>query len=195
MLFTRGGLEPTELPAADMDGQGNTWTNLADNPFGREACGWTPVPAPMFDPATQRLEWMEVGWAVIDFTPAELTGKLDSRLDARLAELADLRWRRTQSFLFNGAPTPCDRDTRTDLAGKILRLQVNGAPGETFRFKVGVRSWITADLSAAVAFGTAIDAYVQTCFDLEEQLQGELIAAHAIGMVALDAVDITQGWP
>lgn len=57
-LYRRDGGEPRPLPFSAMDASGNNWTDLANNPEGREACGFVPAPdQPAYDPATQAVRW------------------------------------------------------------------------------------------------------------------------------------------
>ncbi len=44
--WRKHGGRAVQLPEVDRDAAGLTWTSLADNPEGREACGWTPAEVP-----------------------------------------------------------------------------------------------------------------------------------------------------
>ena len=77
-LYTKGDAAPTTLPAYDYALQAEPgealriWSHLADNPEGREACGWTAVPdAPDYDPTRQALSWDGAtrAWVLADLPP------------------------------------------------------------------------------------------------------------------------------
>lgn len=73
-LWTKDDLFPGALPSQDSDGTGRIWTDLARNPEGRTACGWTESPtAPDFDPITQMLIWTEGQWGVTPLPPVSWT--------------------------------------------------------------------------------------------------------------------------
>jgi hypothetical protein len=62
-LWLRAGFNPAPLPPIAFDALGQPWTDLANNPEGREACGFTPAPPyPDHDPATQAPVWNGAGW-------------------------------------------------------------------------------------------------------------------------------------
>lgn len=65
-LYRKNGGPPQALPAVDYSGADRLpWTDLANNPEGRQACGWTEAPdPPEYDPATQRLVWAGEAWAI-----------------------------------------------------------------------------------------------------------------------------------
>jgi hypothetical protein len=67
--YRRNGGAPAPLPSFAVDEAGNNWTDLANNPEGREACGFQPAPEqPDYDPATQIVRWDDAAeaWAVED---------------------------------------------------------------------------------------------------------------------------------
>lgn len=71
-LFQKNGGQPQAPPFLDLDPDGNTWTDLPNNPEGRAACGWVAAPEPpAYDPVTQLLVWGAEGWEVVDRPPAE----------------------------------------------------------------------------------------------------------------------------
>lgn len=70
MLYIKSGGVPTTLPAMDVDSAGSVWSDLENSAEGRAACGWTLAPEkPVFDPATQVVEWVDGEWAVVDLPP------------------------------------------------------------------------------------------------------------------------------
>ncbi|MDZ4372672.1 MAG: hypothetical protein U1C74_14775 [Phenylobacterium sp.] len=44
--WSRHGGPGQALPFADADAAGSSWTDLANSPEGRAACGWAPAPVP-----------------------------------------------------------------------------------------------------------------------------------------------------
>jgi hypothetical protein len=44
--WSKNGGPAQALPFMDQDAAGNGWTNLANNPEGRAACGWIPAGVP-----------------------------------------------------------------------------------------------------------------------------------------------------
>ena len=63
-LYRKNGGAPQPLPAVDYDDVGLSWTDLANNPPGLVACGWTPAPpVPSYDSALEILTWSAEGEA------------------------------------------------------------------------------------------------------------------------------------
>lgn len=83
-LYRKNGGEPQNLPFRDRDGSGNSWTDLANNPDARTACGWEAAPdEPEYDPQTQKLVWGESDWEIEDAdrpTAAEIDRERDARI-------------------------------------------------------------------------------------------------------------------
>jgi hypothetical protein len=44
--WSKNGGPAASLPFRDQDAAGQVWSNLADNPAGRVACGWAPAGVP-----------------------------------------------------------------------------------------------------------------------------------------------------
>ncbi len=66
-LWTKSGSYPSALPPSDTDQEGRIWTDLANNPDGQAATGWTSAPpAPAFDAASEILTWTDGAWRVED---------------------------------------------------------------------------------------------------------------------------------
>ena len=112
----------------------------------------------------------------------------------KLAALANERWGRTQAFSYDG-----ETDVPADPALSVItslavadQIMPSGGATRTFKLKSPAvfREWTVAEI---VAYGMAIGVHVQACFDREKALAAEIQAAadHA----ALDAIDITAGWP
>jgi len=116
---------------------------------------------------------------------------LEEQVADRLGQLADLRWRKTQTFLFNGLLTPAD-PAISALTGAFIGLQMEGGEG-TVNWKMDATTFVLLDLTGLTVLGLAIRAHIQGCFDREAALVAQLIAAE--NAEALDAVDIETGWP
>jgi len=59
MEWSKHGAYPVSvLPDKDIGSAGRIWTHLANNPEGREACGWLLVTEPEYDPYTEMLVWV-----------------------------------------------------------------------------------------------------------------------------------------
>ncbi len=75
---------PGALPAIAFDEDRNAYTDLANSPAARQACGFREAPpVPAHDPTLQKPVWTGAEWALEGIIPTEV-----SRLQARLALLA-----------------------------------------------------------------------------------------------------------
>lgn len=118
---------------------------------------------------------------------------------AELAALADERWKRTQTFSYDGeVGVPADPALSVITSLAVADQIAQSAPGydadalRTFKLKSPAvfRQWTIEQI---VAYGLAIGVHLQACFDREKALAADIQAAadHA----ALDAIDITADWP
>lgn len=83
-LWQKNGGDPATLPFQDAQADGTIWTNLADNPEGRAACGWTQAPdEPPYNPATQQVAWVNGTWVVqpIPTPPTPPVSRTIARID------------------------------------------------------------------------------------------------------------------
>lgn len=72
-LWIKNGGAPQELPFMDA-ANNSVYSDLANNPEGREACGWAAAPEqPEHDPDVSKLEWVDGGWEVVSITPVKVT--------------------------------------------------------------------------------------------------------------------------
>lgn len=72
ILFRRNGGAPAPLPFDAFDAAGDHWSDLANNPEGRKACGFVEAPPqPDYDPATQAVRWDQASeaWVVEALPP------------------------------------------------------------------------------------------------------------------------------
>lgn len=109
---------------------------------------------------------------------------------ARLQELADARWQACQTFTYDGVVTAAD-PALTAVTGFVVAAQVS-PPAGLSTWKLGpaqFRQWSVQDV---IAYGIAIRAHVQACFDREEALSTAVTQAE--DAEALDAV-VFDGWP
>ncbi len=124
-------------------------------------------------------------------TPAR---DLNAAAAQRLAALADRRWRATQRFTYDGVQTAADSAIAVVTAA-IVSLQIAGPNAQAKPWKLGDGAWRVFDLADLIAFGQAIEAHVQACFNVEQQKAAAILAARDAGdAAALDAVDIDSGW-
>ncbi len=113
------------------------------------------------------------------------------RLAEALATIAAYRWNRTQTMTYDG-----ETDVPADPALSVItsiavaeQLAPSGGATRTFKLKPGAfREWTVAQITA---YGMAIGAYVQACFDREEVLAAQAEGGDIAGALA----DLETGWP
>lgn len=114
-------------------------------------------------------------------------------LESCLARLASVRWQKTQTMpSYDGAvDVPADT-ARSVVTSKILASQFMAEEEKTIKasFKLKPGEWRMWDLYDLVAYGLAIGAYMQACFDQELALAQLLIDAEDPS-----TVDLEVGWP
>lgn len=136
--------------------------------------------------------WAGDRWAEIEAAPVQALALARLKVALRAA-LADYRWRKTQTFNFDGeVDVPADPAlsviTSIAVADSIVS---SGGATRTFKLKPGAfRQWTVDQI---VTYGMAIGTYVQACFDREAEIDSEIGDAETAG--ALDAIDIESGWP
>ena len=113
---------------------------------------------------------------------------LDQQRSDRLGVLADRRWRATQRFTYDGVETQADPAISAVTAAVVSSQFM--APGSTRTWKLADGAFRTWSVNDIVAFGMAISAHVQACFNREADL-----AADIAGSDDPDAIDIESGWP
>jgi hypothetical protein len=116
---------------------------------------------------------------------------------AKSAQLDAVAWDRRQFFGYDGEPDAfCDRARGPVVEALTARriLQEEGGvepPAQNWQLSATAwRTWNTAQLSA---YGLAVAAAVQANFDHKQTLA--LAIQAAADAPALDAIDITTGWP
>jgi hypothetical protein len=121
--------------------------------------------------------------------------QLDDLKAEALARLADKRWRETQTFTYLDE-TDVPADPAVNIVNSTLSVRDrSGMPAEetqTWKLKspAGFRSWNYGDI---LAYGFAIAAHIQACFEREEALAGAVLGAS--DYAGLTAIDLDAGWP
>ncbi len=120
------------------------------------------------------------------------TISMSERKQQMLAELANKRWQVENGGIQFGMAAVAT-DDRSKLMISAARTKAKEDPAYTTRWKVAPGQFVTLDAPTLIAFGDAIEAHVSACFEHEEALSDQIASAktHA----ALDAIDITTGWP
>lgn len=130
-------------------------------------------------------------WDGASFGPVPDLRTLDEARTDKLAALAERRW-----LVETGGITVAGRRITTDDRSKTLihgaRTAADKDAAFSTRFKIGGQS-VLLTAPEIIAISDAVLAHVAACFDRE----GDLIdAIHAAAdRAALDAIDITVGWP
>lgn len=112
---------------------------------------------------------------------------------ARRAELAALRWEKQQTMKWRGRVVAADDVTTGRIVAAVVRGQVTGDQAATIRWKFGDADFDQITLVDLVAYGGAIGAHLQGCYDREAELVAAIAAAPDVA--AICAIDITGGWP
>jgi hypothetical protein len=146
--------------------------------------------------------WHEVAWSEGEAAFEGLEGgkwmirtalpTLSELRQNKLAALASARWEReTGGTTFNGFTVPSDAASQTKYIGAVVAAQLD--PATTIYWKMADGTFVKLNASAIVSLALAVRAHVQACFDREKQLVALIEAAQT--PEALEAVDITSGWP
>lgn len=111
---------------------------------------------------------------------------------AAISALASARWQRCQLFTYDG-----EADAYADAAiavttAKIRALEETGST-DPINFKLTATAWRSWTLADLKAYGQAIDAHIQACFDNEAAIATQIQAA--TGRAELNAIDLDAGWP
>ena len=132
-----------------------------------------------------------VGWIVADLPLAQ----------ALANRLTSLSMQRTRiggaGRAVGGATYPLDPESVGNLTAKAVRCDLGIRGGETLppiNWKLGPNLYAPAvDAPTFITTAKAIADYVQSMFDHEKALAGQLAAAPDVP--SLRAIDITAGWP
>lgn len=106
-----------------------------------------------------------------------------------VAYAADKRWQvETGGITVNGATIDTSRESQAMITGAYTYSQAH--PSELIRFKAA-SGWTTLDAPTLAAIATAVGAHVQSCFAVEETVDGAIEAGTIKTIAAIDAAD----WP
>ena len=111
----------------------------------------------------------------------------------RLAALAATRWTQSQTVIWNGRTAPADDVTTGRIVAALMRAQLAGGAGFPIRWKLGETDFVDLSVADLTAYGMAIGAHLQACFDREAMLAGSIAAAADVA--SLVTIDIATGWP
>ena len=110
-----------------------------------------------------------------------------------LKNLADLRWNKSQKFIYEGLVVPAD-GAMSALTAVVVAFSAGLMPSGyqvTWKLTGGeFRSW---GLPQIVQYGVAVQTHVQTCFVVESSYVQQIEAATSAE--ELFAIDINVGWP
>lgn len=112
-----------------------------------------------------------------------------------LAALADQRWEATKWFTFDGVRTQADAAISVITGRLVLRRETGLPDGFEMVFKLAngqMRSW---DKAGDVAFGAAVAAHVQGCFDVEKALTAAVADAQTAAAVQALVETARVSWP
>jgi hypothetical protein len=151
--------------------------------------GWVRAAPPAAAPFGMLQVWSGETWIV--FTPAapDMTVLREAAID----NIAAQRWQATQTFSYDGVVAPADPALGA-VVGFVVGAQISPPTGPaTWKLATGeFRSWTVADVAA---YGIAIRAHIQACFDREASLVGEVAAASTSAAVAAVVDQARTGWP
>ena len=125
---------------------------------------------------------------------------LDHVRAARLADLAALRWAKSQTFTFNGTPgVACDDTAQGRLTAAVsgIKAAVDASAwtaDQTVGWEVTPGAYVDMTLADLQGFGVAMLVHVQGCWKAQQTGAGQVAAAADIP--ALQALDFTElPWP
>lgn len=133
--------------------------------------------------------WSDDERAAFGIIRTEVPAPVMSQAKA-LKALADRRWWKTQTFIYDGVETQADGAIAVVNATLALR-QRRGVPSDYPQtWKLGASEFRQWDEAQIEAFGFAIADHIQACFEREAELTALIIAAEDPS-----SVDTSTGWP
>lgn len=117
---------------------------------------------------------------------------LESARTRRTAELAALRWERTQTMVYDGVPDAYADSAIAVVTATVVAAQTMQQPELTLDWNLSPTAWREWGLNDLIAYGQAIHAHIQTCFSRERALLAQIAAAETVEAVNAIAFD---GWP
>lgn len=121
------------------------------------------------------------------------TGDPLAAVKAKLLEqLAAIRWGKCQLFAYDGEAAAYADAAIAVTTAKIRALEESGST-DPVNFKLTATAWRSWTLTQLKAYGQAIDAHIQACFDNEAAIAAQINTASDFD--ALNAIDLEAGWP
>lgn len=131
-------------------------------------------------------------WMLPDYQERTFTPDLLGAQAAKLAELAAIRWDRTRIFVYLDGLAWAE-PAISNLTSKLFARQTLGITAPS-SYKLFEGRFVDLDTAGMVAYGAAIDAYVQACFDVEQAITALILACRTVEEV--EAIDLsTIAWP
>ena len=124
--------------------------------------------------------------------PRAVPANFDDARAQKLQDLAVVRYaHETGGTSLAGAPLATDEKTILYLTAS--QASAKDDPNFSIRWKFGAGQFETLNAPAIEMAAATARAHVQACFDHEDTLTAQILAA--ADLEALDAIDITLGWP
>jgi hypothetical protein len=119
----------------------------------------------------------------IDWTKViTVEDKFAKAKEAKKAEIAQARYNaEIAGVTINGVSIKTDRETQAVLASACLQAYIDS--GYSLNWKTGDGTFVSLPADKIMAFGTAVRAHVQSCFDREAELCGLIDKAETPGEV------------
>lgn len=133
----------------------------------------------------QDYEWQGDEWVLIPPDPAEVLAAAKAALAAHRYEVE------TGGVSVGGIVVATDRQSQSMITGAVSKAQRD--PNFVTRWKGADGNFTTVDASTILMIGDAVSDHIAACFDREASLLADLEAAE--DAAALEAIDITAGWP
>lgn len=167
-----------------------TGSTAEANPMAGWPAGWIyadEAPPPV--PTGRAAVWASEAWHVVPIQQPDLSPIRAAALD----ELADQRWKATQTFTYDEVVAPADPALGA-VVGFVVGAQISAPTGPaTWKLAPGeFRSWTVADVTA---YGIAIRTHIQDCFDQEAALAERVAAATTPAAVAAIVEQARASWP
>ena len=108
---------------------------------------------------------MSIDWTKV-VTPAD---KFEQARERKYSEIAQARYNaEIAGVTINGVLIKTDRETQAVLTAACLQAYIDS--GYSLNWKTGDGTFVSLPAEQIMAFGTAVRAHVQSCFDHEAEL-------------------------
>lgn len=160
-----------------------TWTLNGEPAPRHPGNGWLLVDGVQYPTDWPKADLEALGLVWTDPAPASPT------VAKSLKALADRRWWKTQTFSYDGVKKAPADSALGAVTGFVVAAHIVPPQGPTtWKLDDGeFRQWT---FEQVVAYGIAIRNHVQACFNREEVLTAEIMAAEDPS-----SVDTSTGWP